>query len=249
MHSELPTISIITICYNSAKTIRKTLDSVAKQTYPKIEHIIIDGKSTDDTLKIVAEYPHISAVYSEKDEGIYDAMNKGIDKATGDYLWFLHSDDQIYANNTLELAFAKHNNEDFVYGKTMMVNEQGAERSLEVRKPHPIAEKLSWKTLLNGMVIGHQAMFVKRSISPKYNLDYSIVGDLDWGIKVLKNSQSVRDTGIFLCRFVEGGISTQHRRKALKQRFDILKQHFGLLPTIGQHILIVFNAIKRGSIR
>lgn len=247
--NHLPKISIITVCYNASKTIEKTLDSVRRQTYSNIEHIIIDGASKDNTLEIVKKYSHIAAVYSEKDKGIYDAMNKGIEKATGDYLWFLHADDQIFADNTLELAMQNHQNEDFIYGKAMLVNEQGIERPLEERKAHPNAKNLSWKTMIDGMVICHQAMLVKRNIAPKYDLQYSIAGDLEWVITLLKKTNSVRDTGLYFCRFVEGGASTQHRKKALQQRFDILKRHFGLLPTFWQHLLIALRAMKRGSMR
>lgn len=249
MNNNLPKISIITVCYNSEKTIAKTLESVKNQTYTNIEHLIIDGASKDKTLEVVKNFPHISAVYSEPDKGIYDAMNKGIQKATGDYLWFLHSDDQIYAKDTLELAMQKHQNEDFIYGRAILVNEQGVERALDERKAHPTAKTLSWKTMQNGMVICHQAMLVKRSITPFYDLNYTIAGDLEWVICLLKKTNSVRDTGHYFCRFVEGGASTQHRKKALQQRFQILKNHFGLFPTLWQHFLITIRAFRRGSMR
>lgn len=246
---QYPTISIITVCYNAANSIEKTLLSVQNQDYPNIEHIIIDGASSDNTLEIVAKYPHVSNVYSQPDKGIYDAMNKGIAKATGDYLWFVHADDQIFASDTLSLAMQGHQNEDFVYGKAMLMNEQGEKRPLEERKAHPDAADLSWKTLKNGMVICHQAMLVKRTIVPLYNLEYALVGDLDWVIRILKKTDAVRDCGQYLCVFVEGGTSTKHRKASLKQRFHILKKHFGLIPTILQHLLIVFRAAKRRSVR
>lgn len=92
------TISIITACYNSARTIRDTLTSVGQQDYLEIEHIIVDGRSTDETLGIVNQFPYIAKILSEKDTGIYDAMNKGIRLATGDVIAILNSDD-VYANN------------------------------------------------------------------------------------------------------------------------------------------------------
>lgn len=244
-----PKISIITICYNAGESIEKTIQSVINQSYPNIEYIIIDGLSKDNTLEIVHRYKeHITTIVSEKDKGIYDAMNKGLQQATGDYIWYMHADDQIHDKETLTNAFQQHNYEDFVYGKTLMINEQGNERSLEARKPHPNDKALSWKTLRNGMVIGHQSMLVKRAIAPLYDLDYPLCGDLDWSIRCLKASKSVRDTGIYLSRFAEGGISTVNRRASLKERFAILKKHFGLIATSWQHILIVFAALKRGSI-
>jgi glycosyltransferase involved in cell wall biosynthesis len=205
MNGNSPVVSIITVCFNAEKTIEKTLESVCAQDYPNIEYIIIDGKSSDNTLNIVEKYKsNIALVYSGKDKGIFDAMNIGIQKATGDYLWFIHADDQIFANNSLSLAMQSNNNEDFIYGKAMLVNESGRERGLEERKPHPKQSELSWKTMKNGMVICHQAMLVKRAVAPLYNLDYALVGDLDWVINILKKTNSLRDCGQYLCRFVEG---------------------------------------------
>ncbi|BDS09345.1 glycosyltransferase family 2 protein [Aureispira anguillae] len=250
MHPEFPKISIITICYNAAETIEKTIKSVVAQDYPNIEYIIIDGKSKDDTLTIVEQYrAHIALVISEPDQGIYDAMNKGIDHASGDYIWYMHADDQIYAPNTLSLIMANHQYEDFIYGKALLIDEAGNERSLETRKPHPNDRELSWKTMKQGMAISHQAMLIKRTIAPKYDLAYRYVADFDWLIRVLKKSTTVRDTGVYWCRFAEGGISTQHRVDSLKERFAILQKHFGLIPTIWQHFLISLKALKRGSIR
>ena len=92
-------ISIITVTYNSEKTIKTTLNSVACQSWGDIEHIIINGQSTDKTLSIIKNYPHITKVISEKDRGIYDAMNKGILNATGDVIGFLNSDDWFFDNS------------------------------------------------------------------------------------------------------------------------------------------------------
>lgn len=245
-----PKISIITVCYNVEKTIQKTLDSIFNQSYPNIEIVIVDGQSTDGTLAIIEKHKDsIHQFTSEKDKGIFDAMNKGISMATGEYIWFIHADDQIYEDDTLEKAFLNHNDEDFVYGKAMLISEQGLERPLDDRKKHPSADELSWQSLKSGMIICHQAMIVKRSIAPTYDLTYHLVGDLDWAIRILKNTSSVRDTGQFLCRFVEGGTSTQHRRASLQQRFSILNKHFGLFSTIWQHVGILTAAIKRRSIR
>ena len=248
--SSLPKVSIITVCYNAGKTIEKTIKSVLAQNYPNIEYVIIDGLSKDDTLAVVQQYQsHIDKIVSEADKNTFDAMNKGIEHATGDFIWYIHADDQIFAPDTLSKAMQGYAGEDFIYGKTRMVDEAGNERSLEARKKHPVAAQLTWRTLLDGMVIGHQAMIVRRSIAPKYDLQYPLVGDLDWVINILKKTTKVRDTGIYLCRFVEGGISTKQRKASLKQRFEILQKHFGLFATVRQHIWIVLKAIKRGSTR
>lgn len=247
---DLPKVSIITVCYNAANTIEKTIKSVLSQDYPNIEYVIIDGLSKDNTLDIVRKYSdQIDTVVSEADKNTFDAMNKGLQHATGDFVWYIHADDQIFATDTLSKAMKDYAGEDFIYGKTRMVDEEGNERSLEARKKHPEASQLTWKTMLDGMVIGHQAMLVRREVAPLYDLQYPLVGDLDWVINILKKTNKVRDTGVYMCRFVEGGISTKQRKASLKQRFEILKKHFGLLPTLGQHFLIVLKAIKRGSTR
>lgn len=250
MNQSLPKVSIITICYNAAETIEKTIKSVIAQDYPNIEYVVIDGQSKDDTLAIVRQYQeHVALLVSEPDKGIYDAMNKGMAKASGDYIWYMHADDQIYAPNTLSQIMQNHKGEDFIYGKALLIDEEGNERSLESRKPHPNDQNLTWKTMKNGMAISHQSMLVKRSISPNYDLGYRYVADFDWLIRVLKKAKSVRDTGVYWCRFAEGGISTQNRFDSLKERFVILRKHFGLIPTLWQHVLIVIKAIQRGSIR
>ena len=102
MNGNSPLVSIITVCYNAEKTIEKTLVSVTSQDYPNIEYIIIDGLSSDNTLDVVGKFKSsIALMCSEKDQGIFDAMNKGMQKATGEYLWFIHADDQIFANDAL----------------------------------------------------------------------------------------------------------------------------------------------------
>src|SRR5688572_18805943 len=95
-----PLVTIVTATYNSEKTIRDTLASVASQDYPRIEHVIVDGQSNDGTLAIVKEYPHVSRIICEKDSGIYDAMNKGIMASVGDIINLLNSDD-FFASNTV----------------------------------------------------------------------------------------------------------------------------------------------------
>ena len=245
-----PKVSIITICYNAAATIEKTLQSVTSQTYPNIEYLIIDGQSKDETLDIVARYKDgVTRVISEPDKGIYDAMNKGLREATGEYIWYMHADDQIYAPDTLARIMENHGDEDFIYGKALLINEAGEERSLEARKPHPNAATLTWRSMKQGMAISHQAMLVRRTLAPTYDLQYRYVADFDWLIRVLKASKTVRDTGFYWCRFAEGGISTQHRNASLKERFRILQHHFGLVSTLWQHGIIVLKALKRGSIR
>ena len=96
-----PRISIITICYNAASTITRTLRSVSAQTYPNIQYLIIDGASKDNTLELVRELAPEAEIYSERDKGIYDAMNKGLDRATGDYVWYVNAGDALASPTTV----------------------------------------------------------------------------------------------------------------------------------------------------
>lgn len=243
----LPKVSIITVCFNAAQHLEDTIRSVISQTYPNIEYIIQDGLSKDGTMDIVRQYAkHIDIIAEEADQNNFDAMNKAAEKATGDYIWFLHAGDLIYNERSIELAMNNHEEEDFIYGKTVMMNDDGELHAWH--KPHPEAETLSWRSFRNGMIICHQSMLIKRSIWLPYDLKYDLVGDLDWSIRILKRAASVRDTRTYLCRFLEGGISAQTRKRSLRQRFKILIKHFGLTATLWQHLKIGVQALRRGSI-
>ena len=248
MDKKLPKISIITVTFNCEAVIEATIKSVVAQTYPNIEYIIIDGQSKDNTLNIVAQYQdHIDKVVSEKDKNNYDAMNKGMRHATGDYIWFLHAGDIAYDPHVLEEAFANHNDEDFVYGLVKIVDEQGT--VIPWHKKHPDPKTLSWRTFRNGMVVCHQALLPHRRIWEEYRFEqFKLVADLDWSIRILKNAKTVRDSGVCLCTFLKGGISAKHRKASWKERFSILRQHFGLLPTLWEHARIVVQAIRRGNV-
>lgn len=239
---DLPKISIITVCYNAAECIEKTIQSVVEQTYKNIQYIIIDGKSKDNTLEIVSKYKDkIEIIISEPDKGLYDAMNKSFQYATGNYVWFMNAGDIIPHADTLEKVMQYHKDEDFVYGTVEKIDEQGNRKAWH--KPHPKAEGFSWRSLQNGMLICHQSMLMKRSITEEYRLEYRIVGDLDWTIRCLKKAKTVRDSGVLMCRFLDGGLSSKRRRASWIERFKILREHFGFFPTFIEHIRIIFQAV------
>ena len=131
-------ISIITISFNSGGSIQKTLDSVFNQSYNNIEHIIIDGGSTDNTLAICNTFSHISKLISEPDNGVYDAFNKGLKLATGDIIGFLNADDVFFNNNSIqEIAEAFSSNKtDIVYGNLDYVNQDGKIIRNRISKPY-----------------------------------------------------------------------------------------------------------------
>jgi glycosyltransferase involved in cell wall biosynthesis len=243
-----PKVSVITVCFNSSAVIRPTIESVIAQDYPNIEYLLIDGLSKDNTVDIIRSYgQRITKWISEKDKSHFDAMNKGLALATGEYVWFMHAGDRIPTPQTLSQAMEKHNGADFIYGDTIMVTEDGQQRPWYKKKPK--ATQISWKSFRNGMVICHQSMIVKRAKAPEYDIStWKVSNDHDWTIRLLKECLTFCDTGIVMCHYLEGGISYKNRKKSFKERFEILLKHFGLIPTIWEHIRIAFQALLRGRI-
>jgi len=234
-----PKLSVITIVYNNAKDIERTMRSVMNQTYANIEYIIIDGASTDGTLAIIQKYKDkITKVISEKDNGIYDAMNKGMGIATGDYLLFMNSGDEIYDSATVSKIFAASPGADIYYGETEMYGEGWI--SLGQRRHHA-PDSFNWRSFKYGMSISHQAIYVKRSLAVPYDLQYKYSADIDWIIKVAKNSSSIVNTHGYVAKYLVGGISKQKHMASLKERFRIFTKHYGLIPNLVNHFRIALN--------
>ena len=247
----LPKISIITVCYNAESLIERTIQSVLNQTYTNIEYVFIDGKSTDNTVQVIEnfietyrkqEHSRIQIVLkSEPDKGIYDAMNKGLSLATGDYVWFINAGDEIYEPTTLEgLMPHFQQRADIVYGDTVYVNL--SREVLGLRKKRP-PKKFTWKSFRNGMTVCHQSILVSRKIAPKYDLQYRVCADIDWVIIAMKNSKTVCNSQQILSRFLLGGFSKQHEKKSWKERFAIMRRHYGLFQTLLFHIIIAFRYV------
>jgi len=228
-------ISIITVVYNNAEYIEKTIQSIIHQTYDHIEYIIIDGGSTDGTLDIIRKYEDkIDKWVSEQDKGVYDAMNKGLQMAAGDFVWFVNGGDEIYDKVTLENVLAGIDKSyDIIYGNTMMIDEYGNERGDRRLTP---PESLTWKSLKWGMLVCHQSIMVRRGIAPRFNLKYQVSADIDWVIQSLKNANRIRNTNEYLSRFMEGGVSRRKLRQGLWERFIILTKYYGFLPTLFRHL-------------
>lgn len=235
-----PVLSIITVCFNAEKFIESTIQSVLAQSYPHIEYIIIDGASKDNTMGVIGKYRSgIAKVISEKDKGLYDAMNKGMQLATGDYLLFLNADDVLADNDVIRRVFASGPNADVYYGEAMFMDENGNDIGLRSEQtPHKVPEQLNWKSLKHGMVVSHQAYIVRRSLSPLYDLQYRICADIDWMIRTLKASHNICNTHQVISRFRVGGTSKQHQQKAWKERYRILSRYYGHLPNFTNHLWI-----------
>lgn len=232
-------ISIITVTYNVENVLQRTLSSIQSQSaFDGIEHIIVDGNSTDGTLSIIENNTDkISQWISEPDKGLYDAMNKGIEMATGDYLWFINAGDELYDSTTAQkLIHYIQTNEtqpDVLYGDTKEYTQDGEELGLRRLK---VPENLNWESFKQGMLVCHQSILVKRAIAPKYDLTYKISADVDWVINALKASSCIVNVHLVLSKFEKGGLSRKHLKRALKERFTIMHKHYGLLSTSLRHL-------------
>jgi glycosyltransferase involved in cell wall biosynthesis len=248
----MPKISIITVVYNAENALAATIHSVTQQTARQyIEYIVIDGNSKDGTKNVIlAHQNEIDKWLSEPDKGLYDAMNKGLMMATGDFVWFVNAGDTIASNDVVAQLLAKATAEtDILYGEVAIVDENrailGTRSNLSTQK---MPQKLTWQSLRYGMVVSHQGFLPRRNIAPQYMLN-NLAADIDWVIICLKNAaqnkkntENVTLVPAILAHFQTGGISTQRHKQSLKDRFIVLQKHFGLLPNIMAHIFIIMRA-------
>lgn len=213
-------ISIITITYNSAATLEHTLLSVIGQTYNNIEYIIIDGQSTDDTLKLVEKYrSKISTVISEKDNGLYDALNKGIEQATGDVIGIIHSDD-FYITNTVIEKYAEvftQTNCEAVYSNLYYVDKNNPNKIIRTWK----SGNYSHGAFLNGWMPPHPTFFVRKELYKrlgKFNLEFKSAADYELMLRFIhKNKIQLSYLDMFTVNMRVGGksnVSVQNRVNA-----------------------------------
>ena len=246
-------ISIITATYNSSKTVKDTIESILKQTYTDFEHIIVDGLSKDNTLDIVKSYEDQYngrlKIISEKDSGLYDAMNKGVKLATGDVIGILNSDD-IYANEHVLEEIAnrfKETNCDATYGNLIYMDEETMTKPVRVwREPKGKLEK--------GWQIAHPTLYLTSSAYQKvggYNLDYRIAADYDFVIRLVKDKS-------LKCEFIDdylvymraGGASTNGLKgytKSLVESYHVTKKNhlrFPMWITFRRTIKTIYNLVR-----
>ena len=243
-----PKFSIITVTYNAAKVLEETIQSVISQTYKNVEYIIVDGRSKDTTLQITDKYKKwIHRLVSEPDKGLYDAMNKGIQLATGDYLCFLNAGDKLHDNNTLQLIVHSLKGKtlpDVVYGETAIVDKQG--NFLHMRRLSAPKE-LHWKSFKKGMLVCHQAFFAKRelAIQEPYLLDYRFSADFDWCIRIMKRAKQLHNTRQTVIDYLNEGMTTHNHKASLKERFRIMVKHYGWISTILHHGWFVIRLLYK----
>lgn len=237
MHNHVhPKFSIITVTYNAGAVLEDTIQSVITQTYRNVEYIIVDGGSKDHTLDIINRYrEHIHTLVSEPDKSLYDAMNKGIRLATGDYLCFLNAGDELHEDDTLQLmvhSITGTELPDVLYGETAIVDEEG--HFLRMRRLSA-PENLNWKSFKDGMLVCHQAFFPRRELAEPYDLRYRFSADFDWCIRIMKKSHTLHNTHLTLIDYLNEGMTTRNHRASLHERFRIMCRHYGYLSTLARH--------------
>lgn len=243
MHNHpTPKFTIITVTYNAEKVLEDTIQSVIAQTYHHVEYIIIDGASKDSTLAIAKRYQdRITHIVSEPDKGLYDAMNKGIALATGDYLCFLNAGDSFHEDDTLQkMVHTINGNElpDVLYGETALVDKEG--HFLRMRRLSA-PEVLTWKSFKAGMLVCHQAFFAKKTWVEPYNISYRFSADFDWCIRIMKRAKTLHNTHLTLIDYLDEGMTTQNRKASLKERFRIMVKHYGFISTTARHAWFVIR--------
>lgn len=239
-------LSVITVTYNAEKTLERTLKSVSGQTYPYVEHIVVDGKSEDHTVSLIQKYGNSALKWvSEPDKGLYDAMNKAVTMTTGDYLCFLNAGDTFYTDDTVERmmnSFGAASPPDIMYGETAIVDDSG--KFLFMRRLS-VPETLSWKSFKQGMVVCHQAFIVKKTIFEPYSLDYRFSADVDWCIRMMKKSRRIHNTHLTLINYLNEGVTTANRKASLKERYRIMVKHYGQVSTFLHHLWFAFRAVLK----
>lgn len=243
-----PKFSIITVTYNAEKVLEDTIQSVVFQTYRNVEYILVDGNSKDNTLAIIHKYrDRITHIISEPDKGLYDAMNKGIHLATGDYVCFLNAGDELHDPETLQkMTYTLKGKElpDVIYGETAIIDDKG--HFIRMRRLSA-PDQLTWKSFKQGMLVCHQAFFARRTLAIQnlYDLQYRFSADFDWCIRIMKQSQTLHNTRLILIDYLNEGMTSRNHKASLKERFRIMTKHYGWLRTLLQHGWFIIRSIYK----
>ena len=254
--------TIVTITFNAEAVVGRTLQSVLRQTYEDVEHLIIDGASTDGTLALAEAYKaqsdasgrgHKVILHSEPDEGIYDAMNKGLTQALGDYIVYMNAGDSFPADDTLEQVVRRcHLSERpsdelpaVLYGQTDIVDGSGRfVRHRRLQAP----PKLTWRSFRQGMLVCHQAFYARTDIAKnlQYDTRYRFSADVDWCIRVMREGERMGlplyNINMVVAHYLEEGATTKNHRASLRERFDVMRRHYGLFTTVAMHVWFVVRS-------
>lgn len=259
-----PLITVATVTYNAGRTLERTLRSVASQDYPAVEHVIVDGCSSDNTLALVQRYverntaePHGHAIrlLREPDEGLYDAMNKALSLATGDYIVFLNAGDKLHSSSTLSQVAALSqwrpndaSNPGIIYGETDIVDDEG--RFLRHRRL-AAPDRLTWRSFLQGMLVCHQSFYVRTDLArhEPYDRRYRFSADFDWCIRLMRKAEKRRapivNARLVLTDYLSEGLTTAHHRASLLERLRIMGRRYGWCRAAAVHLWFVVRAVVR----
>lgn len=253
--------TVVTCTYNAGRTVKTTLDSVMGQTWRNVEHIIMDGASADGTVAMAESYKaesdamdcgHEVVVVSEPDNGLYDAMNKALGRATGDYVVFMNAGDSYPSPHTLgDIAASVGTVGELpavLYGDTDLVDKEG--RFVAHRRLTPPG-RLTWKSFRHGMLVCHQAFYARADIARAvpYDLQYRFSADVDWCIRIMKRAArerlALRNVNMVLVNYLAEGMTTENHRASLKERFRVMCVHYGTFPTVAMHLWFAVRALLR----
>lgn len=237
-----PKVSIITVVYNGIEFLEETIKSVISQTYPNIEYIIVDGGSKDGTLDIIKKYEaHISKWISEPDKGIYDAMNKGIDLATGDWQNFLNAGDSFVDNNVLEKIFTTNlENITLVYGDIIAIRENGQKLNVNA------IELKDDNSIKKGMKVCHQAIFYNKNIMIKYDDKLRLKSEWKHLIEITrKENFSPKKFNFPIVYYSVGGLGAQQLKLNQKEYRDVFLKMYGISAYITYMPFFAYMTLRR----
>jgi len=227
-----PRLTIVTVTYNAQEHIQATLQSILAQTFLQLEWLLVDGGSSDRTVSVakalLEKSNMVFRIVSEPDQGIYDAMNKGLKLAQGDYILFLNAGDVLYGPQSLGSLFEDNPTEDLLYAPLALM------RRGQLQKIIPVPPKLGWKDWVRGMVVSHQGMLFRRKVALPYDLSFRYTSDLDWCIRCLKQATSTRVHPHPLVCYQGGGFSELNFIGCWKDNFRIIRQHYSWIDILGQ---------------
>ena len=240
MKHDTPLFSIITITYNAANELPATMRSVAEQSFTDFEHLIIDGASKDNTLEVAKSLgTEMMTIYSEPDKGLYDAMNKGLAKARGEYLIFLNAGDAFHAADTLQkMATASKSNPDIIYGDTDLVD---AQRRFVAKRHLSAPKQLTFDSFKRGMLVCHQAFVVRRELAPSYNLQYRFSADYEWCLRCLRKSRQGKCVNLdcVVIDYLTDGLTDKNHKASLMERYRIMSDYYGNVRTLLVHLSFI----------
>lgn len=237
----LPKISIVTVTFNAEAYVLGTMESVFSQTYTNWEYILVDGRSTDQTMLLVEKHKsRFAHIISEPDKGIYDAMNKGLKLAKGEYIIFMNAGDRFANSTVLENIFNSTSNADVYYGDTHIIDSQW--NVLGERRLRP-PKLLTSNSFQMGMLVSHQSFIARTGICPPFSMQYKYSADFDWCIRVMQKSNRIENTQLDISHFMQGGQTSRTKIRGLLERMRIMIKHYGFVTTIFNHFRILIRLI------